>query len=66
MPTTTASPEKTTNSSPFAFSMPNTGFGTVKLIFFLSFICHHYYLSSQHSVPLLSVIQQIQKNHQLV
>jgi len=29
MPTTTASPpEKTTNSLPFAFSIPNTGFGT--------------------------------------
>jgi hypothetical protein len=27
---TTVSPEKQTNSSPFAFSMPNTGFGTVK------------------------------------
>jgi hypothetical protein len=34
MPTTTASPEKAGNASPFAFSIPNTGFGTVKSFFF--------------------------------
>ncbi len=59
LPTTTASPpEKPPNTSPFTFSIPNTGFGTVinKNLFFWSIpYCDHSF--SRHSVLLISVIQ---------
>ncbi len=60
LPTTTASPEKPTNTSPFTFSIPHTGFGTViikKKTFCFSSIpyCDHSF--SQHSVLLVLVIQ---------